>query len=375
MGMITKATPAMSHLTSLLPTLTIGIDLGDRFSHCCCVDAHGRVVAATRFNMTKTRLERLFGPHSQLTRGLACRVVLEATTHSPWVSEVLAGLGHEVIVANPWAMVQPGGRRRRKNDKIDAEALARIGRMDVKLLAPIQHRGKEAREDLTLIRARDTAIAVRTTLINCVRGLVKTNGHRVPKCSSEASHKRAAGCMPDRLKPALMPLVDSIAHLTATIKGYDREVRRLATKKYPETQRLTQVPGVAHLTALTYVLTLEDPGRFATSRAVAPYLGLVTRQHQSGGKDPELRISKAGDKLVRKLLVTAANYILGPLNRTDSDLLRFGKALASRGRKNAKKRAVVAVARKLAVLLHALWLSGDSYEPLRQANAALKQAS
>ena len=325
--------------------------------------------------MTESSLRRHFGRRSRFTDGKPCRLVLEAGTHSPWVNELLNELGHEVVVANPRTMVQPGGKRRRKNDKIDAEGLARIGRMDVKLLRPIQHRGREARIDLTLIRARAEAVSARTSLINAIRGQVKTHGNRLPSCSTNAFPKRVADKMPDDLRSALMPLVRAVAQLSETIKAYDRQIDEMATKKYSETQRLTQATGVGNLTALTYVLTLEDPGRFTKSRSVGPFLGLVANQRQSGDDDPELRITKAGDELLRRLLVTAAHYILGPLNRVDSDLRRFGKALASRGRKNARKRAIVAVARKLAVLLHALWRSAEDYEPLRQARLRARLAS
>lgn len=124
--------------------------------------------------------------------------------------------------------------------------------------------------------------------------------------------------------------------------------------------------GVGPVTALTYVLTIDDPARFRKSRAVGSYLGLACRRSQSGDKDPELRITKAGDPALRFLLVQAAHYILGPFG-PDTDLKRWGLALATRGRKNARKRAVVAVARKLGVLLHRLWVTGTVYEPLRNS--------
>jgi len=114
------------------------------------------------------------------------------------------------------------------------------------------------------------------------------------------------------------------------------------------------------------VLTLEDPGRFRQSRAVGPYLGLCPRRDQSGGRDAQLRITKRGDAMLRRLLVSGAQYILGPFG-PDTDLRRWGLRLAARGGKNAKKRAVVAVARKLATLLHRLWVSGATYQPLRAA--------
>ena len=357
----------MAHPTTEIPQLTIGIDLGDRNSEVCVLDAKGDVVHRHRFTTTPAGVRKLFADFPQSAARSSCRVVLEAGTHSPWVSELLAEIGPQVVVANPSAMLQPGGKRRRKNDKTDAEALARIGRLDVKLLAPVQHRGPAARADLILIRARDNAVATRTSLINAVRGLLKSQGGRVPSCSAEAFHKRAADQIPPALQAALLPLVKLVGDLTVTIRAYDKAIDQLATTQYAETQRLTQITGVGNLTALAYVLTIEDHHRFARSRCVGPYLGLVPRQWQSSESDPALGISKAGDRLLRRLLVTAAHYILGPMNRVDSDLRRLGEAIESRGGKHGRKKAVIAVARRLAVLLHALWRTGAPYEPLRHA--------
>jgi transposase len=151
--------------------------------------------------------------------------------------------------------------------------------------------------------------------------------------------------------------------LNDEIKVFDQRIEKLASEKYMHTKLLRQVPGVGPVTALAYVLTLETPLRFAKSRDVGPYLGLVPKQEDSGDSQPQLGISKAGDRMVRKLLVGSAQFILGPFG-PDTDLRRFGMKLCERGGKNAKKRAAVAVARKLAVLLHRLWASGEVYEPL-----------
>ena len=165
-----------------------------------------------------------------------------------------------------------------------------------------------------------------------------------------------------------------IASLTERIKDYDRRLETICQERYPETELLRQVEGIGPLTALTFVLTLEDPYRFEKSRSVGAYLGLVPARDQSGDRDPQRRISKEGDELLRKLLVSCAHYILGPFG-SDSDLRRHGEKIASRGAKNAKKRAVVAVARKLAVVLHSLWVSGEIYEPLRNTHRSRDQAA
>ena len=189
----------------------------------------------------------------------------------------------------------------------------------------------------------------------------------MPTCSAESFHYTVADKLPDSVKEALLPLVLQIGEMSERIRAYDAAVNRLIQQKYPETERLQQVVGVGPITSLTYILTLEKPERFTKSRDVGSYLGLVPRQDESGQTSKQLRITKTGDRMLRKLLVGCGQYILGPFGK-DCDLQRFGLKLAERGGKNAKKRAVVAVARKLAVLLHRLWLTGEEYQPLNNAH-------
>ena len=197
-----------------------------------------------------------------------------------------------------------------------------------------------------------------------IHGVLKSSGHRVKKYAAPGFHRQVAGQIPEELQPAPQPLLDTLGALAERILGFDRELRRMSTKVYPETALLNQVGGVGPLTALRYVLTIENPKRIERSRNVGAYLGLRPRQRQSGQRDPELHITKAGDRGLRRLLVQCAQHILGPFGK-DSDLRRWGLELASRGKATAKKKAVIAVARKLAVLLHRLWVTGEVYEPLR----------
>ena len=263
----------------------------------------------------------------------------------------------------------------RKTDRVDAEKkLARLARLDPKLLAPIEHRGERSQAHLALIRSREALVRTRARLINHVRFTVKPFGHRLPKCSAQAFHKKVAEGMPESLKPSLAPILETIGELSARIGEYDRKLEALAEGFYPQTRLLRQVQGVSSLTALAFVLILEDPMRFASGRAVGAYAGLVPGKDQSGESDPQRRISRHGNELLRRLLVGCAHYILGPFGE-DSDLRRHGEKIAHRGGKNARKRAVVAVARKLAVLLHRLWLSGEIYEPLYNARRAGEYAA
>jgi transposase len=294
-----------------------------------------------------------------------CRVAIEAGTHSPWISRLLTECGHEVIVANP-RRVRLIYENDNKSDRMDAQWLARIARMDPKLLAPIHHRSLSAQADWSVIRARDALVRSRKVLVNHVRGSVKAYGGRVPRCSVETLPKKAAPSIPEALQPALHPVLESITTLTMQVRTHERQIQGMK-EKYPATRLLEQVLGVGTLTAMAYMLVIGDPTRFQKSRTVGAYVGLRTRRDQSGAQDPQRRITKAGNPMLRRLLVGSAQYILGPFGK-DSDLRRYGLAIAARGGKNAKKRAVVAVARKLAVLLHRLWITGEVYDPLYQAH-------
>jgi transposase len=290
-------------------------------------------------------------------------VVLETGTHAGWANDVLAQAGHEVVVANA-RKVRAISSNQRKCDELDARMLAQLGRVDVRLLAPVEVRASQQREDLMLVRARGAAVESRTSLINSARGLAKAHGFRLKSRSSSSFHKEP---LDESLQPALAPLLSMIEQLSKTIAAYDRQIERLCSSRYPQTRLLTQVHGVGSLTALYFVLLIGDPKRFQRPRDVGAYLGLVPRRDQSGAKDPQLRISKTGDRIGRTLLVQCAHYILGPFGK-DSDVRRFGSKLAARGGKLAKQRAVVATARKLAVVLFALLRTGEVYEPLRNSS-------
>lgn len=343
---------------------TIGLDLSDSYSSVCVIDEEGGILEEGRVRTTTPALSRRFSATAR------CRIVLEVGTHSPWVSRLLADLGHEVIVANP-RRVRLIAESDRKHDRADAEQLARLGRLDPELLSPIRHRGRQAQEDLAIIRSRNSLVTARTALINHVRGSVKAIGGRLPTCSTPAFHRKVPTAIPTELRPALSAHLDLIAHLTHGIAAADRVIEELITDRYSEARALQQVQGVGPLTALTFILTLEDPTRFRKSRLVGVYLGLCPRQRESGAGRPQLRISKAGDTHLRRLLVGCAHYILGPFG-PDTDLRRWGLLHGAGERGNAKKRAIVGVARKLAVLLHRLWLTGEVYIPVR---AAMQQVS
>jgi transposase len=349
----------MEHSISSTNRMTVGIDLGDRRSHYVVMDAAGEVIEEGQLATRPAAFRQRFASMAR------ARVVLEVGPQAGWVGRLLGELGHERVVANPRRVKLVSGNDD-KSDGVDAASLARLGRADVKLLFPVVLRSAQTQADREELRARDALVRCRTLLVNHVRAAVKTTGERLPRSSTESFAKRARLSLPEGLRACLAPLLDQIESLSRAIRAFDRRIEEIAKECYPQTARLRQVTGVGPQTALAYALTLEDPTRFANGRAVGSFLGLRPRRKQSGERDPQLRITKGGDPLMRRLLVNAAQYILGPFG-PDTDLRRFGQRLAERGGKAAKKRAAVAVARKLAVLLHRLWLTGEAYEPLRNA--------
>ena len=350
------------------PRTTAGLDIGDKYSYLCLIDTvSGEVIEEGRLRTSPEAFKRRFASERPM------RIAIEAGTHSPWASRVLEECGHEVLVANA-RKLRLIYANKQKTDEIDAENLARLARVDPKLLYPLKHRGEDSQAHMATVRSRQAMIGWRTQLVNHVRGAVKSFGARLPKCPARSFHKRATAHIPEALRPALEPILEQIASLTERIRDYDRRLVAISLEHYPETGLLRQVEGIGPLTALCFVLILEDPYRFERSRSVGAYLGLVPARDQSGDRDPQKRISKEGDEMLRRLLVGSAHYILGPFG-SDSDLRRHGEKIASRGGKNSKKRAVVATARKLAVLLHSLWVSGEIYEPLRNTHRLGGQAA
>jgi transposase len=344
--------------------LTIGMDLGDRWSCYCILDEAGEILLEQKVATTPEAMKQAF---AKIPRSL---IALETGTHSPWVSRLLTELGYKVIVAHA-QKVQLISKSNRKDDRHDARALARLARIDPELLGPVRHRSAKAQIHLTVIRARAELVSVRTALVNAARGLAKSYGQRLRKCGTQQVSRELGAGLPAELREILEPLLKEIESLNERIKEYEVRMEKIAKESYPQVELLKQVKGVGTQIALTYVLTLDDPQRFPKSREVGCFLGLRPGRRDSGESQPQMRISKEGDRYLRTLLVQGAHYILGPFG-ADSDLRRWGLKLAARGGANAKKRAVVAVARKLAVLLHRLWVSGEVYEPLRNSQKAMR---
>jgi transposase len=353
--------PKASKTATRATNVIVGMDLGDKTSRYCMLDENGEVWREDSVGTAKKAMTQVFATMKP------CRVAIEVGTHSPWVSRLLKSFGHEVIVANA-RQVQLISKSSRKNDRMDAQMLARLVRVDPRLLRPIQHRSEQAQEHLRVIRVRAALVEARTMLVNAARGLTKATGERLPSCDADQMGEERMESLPERLQASLRPLLEEVESLTEKIQALDQQVEQIARTDYPETGLLRQVSGVGPLIALTFVLTVEDRERFQKSRDVGCYVGLRPRQSDSGESEPQLRITKEGYPYLRKLLVQGAHCIMGRRG-PDTDLKRWGLKLSARGGKNAKKRALVAVARKLAILLHRLWVTGEVYEPLRNNQA------
>lgn len=341
----------------------VGIDLGDKRSRVCILDEKGATVSQQWVLTTPEALFKRFHGEPKLD------IAMEVGTHSRWASELLRRCGHDVRVgdARQLALITNSNA---KSDKRDARTLAQLLRADPGLLSPIEHREEKLQMDLTVIRMRDNLVETRTRLVSSVRGVVKATGGRLPSGETSSFPQHVADLVPEPLRPAVAPTLEVIDQVNEEIYEYDCLLEHWARTRYQESSRLTQVKGVATLTALTFMLTVGDKNRFSRTRDIGSFLGLRPRLDQSGDSAPQLRITKSGDGLLRKTLVECAQYMLGPFGE-DSDLRRWGLKMieAGNGSKRARQRAVVGVARRLAVLLMSLWKSGETYEPLRHSRA------
>lgn len=342
----------------------IGIDLGDIKHAICVTDKDGKILKEDTVLNTHDGLEELADLYPNSL------VAMETGTHSPWISRFFTAKGAKVLVANA-RKLRAIYQNDRKSDALDARMLAKLARLDPDLLHPIEHISEEAQRDQLAIKLRDSLVRQRVNIMASVRSTLKSLGIRFRSSCSPCFSQYARHALEEHpeILPAIEPSLDVIDLLTAKIKHYDKAIARRAKEHYPITDKLQQIAGIGPITALCFVLTVENPKRFANPRDVGAFLGLVPRRDQSGQSDKQLPISKAGNRYLRTLLVQAAQYILGHFG-PDCDLRRYGMKIAARGGKAAKKRAVIAVARKLSVLMLILWQSQSDYEPLHNLKLA-----
>ena len=345
-------------------SMIVGLDLGDKRSHFCALDCEGKVLARGRVRTSEEGIRSHFGEAGR------CLIAIEVGSHAWWLEKLLLDLGHEVVVANT-RKVRAIWQNDKKSDKTDAELLARLVRTDRGLLCPVKMRGRQAQTDLMMLKMRNSLVCARTGLINAVRGTMKSFGVVLPSCSADAFAKKVRGTIPEEHKGSVLPILDNIGTVTQTIREYEKKLEAMVQDGYPQARMLQEVTGVGLLTSLGFVLTIDDPARFKDNRDVGAYLGLTPRRDQSGGSDPQLGVTKAGNGFMRRLLVGAAQYIMCHEN-AESELRQWAWKLAGgpdcTDRKR-KKRAVVALARKLAVVMLSLWKSGSCYEPFPERAA------
>jgi transposase len=352
----------MKQLSAVQAPRTIGLDLGSKKSVYCTLDGESQVVAEGSVPTRRGELSDFFRAQP------LSRIVMEASGPCRWISALAASFGHEVIVGNP-REIHLISKSYRKNDRNDAFKLADLGQVRPRLLHPVQLRCDRAHLGQVHQRARTQLVAMRTHLVNLVRGCARTSGHAMPACSTRVFRARCQELLPADLKQALAPVLDQLHSLNEAIARYDKETERLGEELFPATKALRQVAGVGPVLSLAFVCAIDDPSRFEDSRTVPDYFGLVPRSRQSGDYNPQLRISKRGDPEVRRLLVSAATYILGPFG-PDTDLRRFGERIQKAHGQAGRAKARIAVARKLAVLLHRLWITGEVYKPLRNSEVS-----
>ena len=344
----------------------IGVDLGDKQHHVCVTDKDGNIVSETTIPNNQEQIARLAGEHP------GALVAIEVGTHSPWISRLIEAGGCTCVVANA-RKLRAIYQNDRKCDQHDARMLAKLARADPELLSPIHHGSEERQLHRLAITLRDSLVRQRVNIISTVRFSLKSLGIRLPECSTASFAKQCREQIEGTpVYYAVEASLDVLDAFNMQIRTLDKQIAKTATEDYPQTQLLEQIPGVGPMTSLSFVLAIGDPERFKDPRDIGAYFGLVPRRDQSGQSDKQLPISKSGNSAVRRLLVQCAQYILGRYG-PDSDLRSFGLTLAARGGKAAKRKAVVAVARKLAVLMLVLWQTGQPYRPLRKPPSAALQ--
>lgn len=339
---------------------TIGWDLHQRESQLCVLDASGTVVREQRITTSLARFAAVIPPL------LPARVLLEASTESGWVATALEQLGAEVIVANPrYAPMYATRSRRVKTDKRDARALAEAAHRGT--YAPTHRVSATQRAVRELLTARDAVVRNRTRVILVVRALLRSHGLRLASGTSATLGARVAALdLPPALAPILQPLLTLLPHCSTQIAALDVQLAQYARAE-PVIDRLRTVCGIGPVTALAFVATLDTAQRFTTAGQIAAYCGLVPSERSSGEQQRRGHITKAGNTRLRALLVEAAWTLWRSKTPETAPLRAWTDRVAQR---RGKRIAVVALARRLACLLWALWRDGTVYDPTRVGRVA-----
>jgi transposase len=335
------------------------IDLHTKESQIRIIDEDGAVVVERRIATTRARLTDVFGSRPPQ------RILLESGTGSEWVAQHLEGLGHAVVVADPNYAPMYGHRTRRiKTDRRDVAALAEANRLGV--YRPAHRVSAPQRDVRRRLRVRDQLVHVRRQAINLMRAQLRSEGVRVPTGAAETFVARFhASEVSAAVREAMAPLVELLAALAPLLGQAEQWTRHAA--KDPIARRLMTAPGVGPVVALAFQATVDDVGRFATPGAVTSYLGLVPREDSSGERQRKGAITKAGPSRMRVLLIQSA-WHLWRSPAGSATLHAWARCL---GERRGRRIAVVALARRLARILWAMWRDGRAFEPARVGRLAV----
>lgn len=333
---------------------TIGLDLGDKLSEVCVLDPERRIVQQGPLPTNPESFEAFFHGFPGAT------LVFEVGSQSRWVQPLARKSGIGTAIAADPRQLKLISESRKKTDQRDAYILARTGQGMPELLCPVEHRSEAVQADLSVMRSRELLVGQRTRMVTRIRGIVKATGHRLPTCSATYFFRQAREHIPAHLELACAPLLAVLEVIHEQLLEITRQTKKMVKERYPVVEVLMTAPSVGLTTAMTFALTIEKPGRIRGTRNIGAYLGMTPRKKESGDSSPQLGITKAGDTHLRRLLVLCAHHLVS--RGKDCQLKRWGLALCERGGRNAKKRAVVAVARKLSVHLLAIWKSGEPYD-------------
>lgn len=342
----------------------IGIDLGDKKHAVVGLDDKANIVLKRWVPNKKEDLEALFRRNRGAVFGM------ETGTHCRWISMLCRECGCEVYVGNAHRLRSIFGNTH-KNDMRDAEEIARLLNGDKRHFHPVQLRDAEHQNLVQLVKMREMVMSQRTKSAGAIRGMAKANGVRLPASDADSLHRKLADVidtLPDNLQLLLRPQIGLLEKLCETIREYDRLIRDYRNEHFrKECDLLETIPGVGPVNAAAFVAFTGDVRRFRHARDVGPYYGLTAGRDQSSSKDEPKRITKEGNEFVRHLLVNAANLIMQGRCR-NTELLQFGLRVWGNRGKVAKRKAKVALARKLAVTMAAMLRSGTPYNGIIEEN-------
>lgn len=329
----------------------IGIDLHKRESQICIIDESG-VVQEKRIVTSRERFSAVLGGRPR------AKVLIEASTESEWAARHIESLNHEVVVADPnFAPMYARRSRRIKTDKRDARTLAEALRMGAYRSA---HRLSDKRRHIRAeLAVREALVRTRTRYIAVAKSLLRRDGYRVVSSMSRNTAQRISELpLSEQLSQELRPLLDILEPINMEIDAADFRITQLMVGD-SAVKLVATVPQVGPLTASAVVATVDDIGRFHSSEQFAAYLGLVPREKSSGEKLSRGRITKAGNSRCRTLLVEAALRIMISKSDDTAALRSWASRIAA---KRGKKIATVALARRFATIIYAVWKSGEMYD-------------